>query len=310
MIYSASRQKTFCRCPRLFYHNYIQGYKQLVKSPWLDFGSHIDDLLSVYDTEGFDKMMEAIPSFFSDHYEIIDVQQLLTYYHEKFGHDPQPPIELDGKPGNQWHFEMTLEAPHIEGCDIRVQGYIDKVIEMDNWVAFVERKTTSAAINYVSQYWAGLEIDKQVVGYSWALSKTIGGDVNRCIYEVLRKPASVSSKFLKRKDTKKNPVPLDEYEDSVKEYFQNPTQDMVARRKLWIPPSARNEWAHDLVADDDAIQNMTLNQSTYQKGRIDGRYAWPRNQGACKDYGGCLFYPVCSGETEVDRLQTVFKQEE
>ena len=306
MIYSASRQKTFCRCPREYYHSYIQGYKQAMKHPWLQFGSNIDDLLAIYDTEGFLKMMENIPRFFSDPYELIDVRVLLEHYQEKFGDKILPVIDLEERPGNQWHFQYNLDPPHVEESDIVYQGYLDKVTEVKGWVSFVERKTTSQAINYTSAYWNGLETDKQVVGYSWAVGKAIENPVNKAVYEVLRKPASVNAKLLKRVDNKKNPLSLDDYEANVREYFKDPKQTMVARKSLWIPQSNRDEWVHDLVADDDTIKNMKLNQAGYESQGIDGRYAWPRCDNSCDAFGGCLFAPVCSGETEVESLQTVY----
>jgi len=312
MIYSASKQKAYCRCCRYFYHHYIQGYRIISKPKWLDYGTHIDDLLAIYDTQGFDAMMEQVPLKFTDKYTQIDVKYLLIHYHNKFKKDLLPPVDIEGRPGNQFHFQLPLNPKHIVDCDIEYQGYLDKVAEHKGWVTVIERKTTKDAIEYRSVYWDGLESDKQNVGYSWGLSETIEGTVNKVIYEVLRKP-NPSSKgmaaFKKTKIVKKEAITIElpEYEDKVKEFFETTKITMVARRNLWIPQQNRDEWSHDLVGDDDSIKNMTLNQSSYEQQGIDGRYAWPRNQGACKDFGGCQFNPVCQGQTEISSLDTVYK---
>lgn len=302
MRYSPSRHKVFARCRRLYYYSYELGYKEITKKPWLSYGTNVDKLLEIYDLNGIEVAIDKIKDYFSDPYDQIDVEVLLSEYHKSIGSTPLPPLTIEGQPGNQFEFKMRINPSFVSDTDIEIHGFIDKVCSHNGFPAIVERKTTSQNISYVAPYWNGLEIDKQVVSYSYAMSEILGGPVNKVFYEVLRKPNKSWCKWFNRD------CDLDTYRQNA---FSAPSKTkvpMVMSKALWVTQEARDEWLMDLLADDDHLKTMRLNQTSYENMGADGRYAWPRNQYACDAYGGCPFRPVCEGQCQIENLETVSKE--
>lgn len=301
MIYSPSRLNTARSCARKFYYHYGCGYREVLPKPWLKTGSAVDDLLAIYDTNGFEIMMSKVDSFFTDPHERIVYKQLLIYYHDKFKDEVLRPIEIEGKPGNQWHFNLPLDPEGID-TDIRIQGYLDKVSGKENKLCVVERKTTSQNISYVADYWKTLKLDTQIAGYCWALSKTLDTHIGLVIYEVLRKPKVPKNHKVKGVET---PYTMEEFEQQVIKVLNRSTH--AERRLFWFDVDAIEEWKFDVLATDDMVKTYQLNQKGYESQGLDGKFAWHRCQGACKNYGGCVYLPVCSGEVGIETFDLVTK---
>ena len=301
MLYSPSRLKSARACTRKFHYHYNCGYREVMKKPWLRIGSAVDDLLAIYDTEGFDVMMSKVNTFFTDPHERIIYKQLLIHYNEVFKEDVLPPVEINGCDGNQWHFNLPIDIEGVES-DIRVQGYLDKVSQIDDRITVVERKTTSASISFVSEYWSTLGLDTQIAGYAWALGKTLDHHVGLVVYEVLRKPYVPKIHRVKKVDT---PYTLEEYEEKVIALLAK--KPHVARKRIWFDTDAIEEWKYDVLATDDSIKTFALNQKGFEGQGLDGKYAWPRCQDGCSSFGGCVFLPVCSGQVNIDSFDLVTK---
>jgi hypothetical protein len=311
MIYSASRQKTFNRCKRYYYFHYILGYREITKSPWLIYGTKFDELLAIYDVEGYESALNAIRTKFLNAFDAYDTTLLLEEYHKKLGNKPLPPIQLEGQPGNQFKFHLKVRPHWVKDCDIETLGYLDKVCDNNGYPAIVERKTTSANINYSAPYWDGLVMDKQVCNYSYAVSDIIGGQVNTVFYEVVRKLGTSVAPCFNRRNKDKEWKTIEEYIEGVEKWLATTKskKDLVVRRKLWITQEMRDSWLMDLLADDDMMKTMELNTKSYEGMGVDGRYAWPRNQHSCDMYGGCIFRDVCEGKCDVNELSTVTRGE-
>ena len=304
MIYhSPSRMKTFNRCRRLYYLHYIEGWRESYKKPWLVDGTNIDNLLSIYDTRGFYSMLEQVDQLYKDPYKAINIKALLTHYHEKFGDKVLEPLTVDGKPGNQFEFKYKIEDKF---SGFGINGFIDKVFDHDGYPSVLERKTTSSPINKTSAYWSDKEQDKQTVTYSLALSMAIDGPSNYVLWEVLRKPSKSIKGCAKVFNTD---LDINDYEDAVFTWFQNPTQDMCARRGYWVTEDMREALLFDIASDDDEIANRTLNMNNILNNGYEGYNAWSRNFAACDDFGGCPYKDFCLGKCSVEQIDLVTKKE-
>jgi len=302
--YSPSRQKKFNLCKRWYYLNYVQGWRETVKAPWLIWGTQIDELLGIYDTEGLDKCLDSIKDYFSDPYDTINVKHLLMHYGRKYDSLKLSPIDFLGQKGNQFKFDTSLRPNHLN-YSLQITGYIDKVIEHEKKLAFVERKTTSQSITLTqfSEYWKGIKSDKQIIEYSYALSELFQEEVNKCFYEVLRKPTkSINKCFDKEK------IAIEDYEEGVAKYFEEPKKDMFIRKAFWITQEMRDEWLMDLIADDKIHTAMELEQKELECNGWNGQYAWPRNQFSCGAFGGCPFFEYCEGNAELKQMSNIYQK--
>jgi len=312
MKYSMSRVKKLNACSRQFYLHYVEGWRERKEKPWLTYGKAIDDLLAIYDVNGFDAMMSEISKYFTDEYTNIDVTYLLKHYHEKFGKEILKPIEIEGVPGNQWYWKTRLSVDYAD-CEIEVEGYLDKVSDYNGYPCVVERKTTKDPIEFNSAYWAPLKQDKQIICYSYLLSEASGTPANRVFYEVLRKPSKTVSPLFSRTHTvKKETVnySLKEYEERVKTFFNAPKKTMVARKKLWITETMIDEWKADIIGNDDGLMNMKTNEKKYKSLGMNPILAYPRNQASCDAYGGCAFKKFCDGIDNIEDIELIYKKED
>lgn len=273
------------------------------ESTWLKFGTQIDGLLEVLDTSNLAHALESIPRFFPDEYDQIDVTALLTLFQAKFGHDELRPVDLLGKPGNQYPFYVNFHGNEITGLiSMTVSGKIDKVTLIQGEIGVMEGKTTAQPVGEHSTYWKKLEMDPQIACYVWGLSKELGKPVNWVWYQVIRRP-SVTANPLFARTYKRGGVEykytLGEYQTRVNQILDKPDDQkpLMARRKLYISEERKNLWVTEHAQTWQQVQVNKEKQALLEQQGLPPELAWPRNQHGCDMYGGCPFWDVCIGKT-------------
>jgi hypothetical protein len=202
-----------------------------------------------------------------------------------------------------------------------LSGKIDAIAkDKSGRLVIIEHKTTSADIDVTSDYWKKLSIDGQVSGY-YLGARTLGYDVQDCVYDVIRKPgikpatvALVDEDGIKivhdangcrvrTKDGKKwrqtgsteeqlflqvRDETADEYEIRLTEDIQSRPERYFARKKVARTESDMQEYLFDMWAVGRNIADAE---------RLD---RFSRNPNSCSAYGTCEYFPVCSGMADIN----------
>ena len=306
--HSISAANTYRQCGRLYYNRYVLGWTEAAEQPWLKFGTCIDNLLEVLDTSNLQQALQAIPDFFPDAYDQLDAKVLLTLFQAKYGHDELPPVDLHGKPGNQYPFYVNYNGNEVTGLiSMTISGKIDKVTLIDGEIGVMEGKTTAQPVTESSAYWKKLEMDPQIACYVWGLSKELGKPVNWVWYQVIRRPSSTANPLFARTRVSKGvvtPFTLAEYEARVMQLIHNPenleNKPLMARRKLYISEDRKALWVTEHAQTWQEIQERKGRQALLVEQGLPGELAWPRNHLGCESYGGCPFWDVCIGKTTIE----------
>ena len=295
MELSVSKANAFNQCEMKYYLERVEGWKLKVEPPWFKYGTAVDDLLAVVDTESLEVALSKIVDYYpDDEHTQIDIAYLLSLYKMTYIAEPFLAITLDGQDGNQFKIYNNLDDDTI------LHGYVDKVHMYNGQVGFTERKTTSAAINETSVYWNKLFLDPQIRAYAYGLTEATVEPVNLCNYEVLRKPTKTVSVMFDRSKAET----IDEYKERVFSLLTKPPkQTMIARRKVFITSDSVKWWK------DDHLNTARRIQHCEESNRERGDRAYRRNASACDAFGGCPFRQYCSGKCDLERIDFI-KQEE
>lgn len=197
-------------------------------------------------------------------------------------------------------------------------GKIDAIAKLkDGTVAIVEHKTTSDSLDPSSDYWQLLSIDGQVSGY-YLGARSLGYEIETCLYDVIKKPSQKPSGValkdedgfkivhdangvrVKTKDGKKwresastadgyvlqtRPETPDEFEARLSEAI---TEENFSRRLVHRTESDMLDYCSDMWGVAANIREAQNNKR------------WPRNPRSCKNYGGCAYFPLCTGMADAD----------
>ena len=296
MELSISKANTFIQCEMRYYLERVQHWKLAVEPPWFKYGTAVDDLLAVVDTEGLEVARTKIKDYYpNDEYTQVDIDYLLTLYIMKYIGEPFKPVVLDGQDGNQFKIYQDL------GEDVILHGYVDKVHEYNTQIGFTERKTTSEAINETSVYWDKLYLDPQIRAYAMGLTEANIEPVNLCNYEVLRKPNKKISVMFDRSRAET----IAEYKERVGSLLTKPPkQTMIARKKVFITSDSVKWWK------DDHLNTAERMRHCEEKSRTKGERAYRRNHNSCDSYGGCPFRMYCSGKCDLEQIDFIKQVEE
>lgn len=291
MKLSHSKANCFNQCQQQYYLRYEQGYKPKEKKSWLDYGTAIDTLMEIFDKNGLGVALNSVSDHFTDPYDRIDASYVIANYYDKFKDDLLHPFKLNGLDGNQFPLNIQIHD------DLEFNGFIDKVIMVNDELAFKERKTTSEPINESSSYWNKLDLDPQISGYSYGLTQIANEPVQICIYEVFRKPSkTVSVMFDREKSTS-----LINYQERVFSLIKAPPkQEMIARRKVVITRDRRNWWLND----HNQVYNNIINCKANDNG--DGK-SYIRNTNSCDNFGGCEFRNYCNCRMDLQNMDWLVK---
>lgn len=303
--HSISAANTYRQCSRLYYNRYVLGWQEAGEASWLKYGTAIDNLLEIHDKSNIELAVEAIPQFFPDEFDQLDAEVLLRLFDKEYGQEPLKPVDLKGKPGNQYPFYIGFAGNPVTGLiNMTVSGKIDKVTIIEGEIGVMEGKTTAQPVTSESAYWKKLAMDPQIACYVWGLSKELGKPVNWVIYQVIRRPSTAASTMFSREYTLggiKTKYTLEGYRKRVFSLLEAPlAKPLMARRKLFISEARKNQWATEHAQTWQEIQSKKQNQKTLEEAGIEPELAWPRNQLGCDSYGGCPFFECCIGEQSIE----------
>jgi hypothetical protein len=198
------------------------------------------------------------------------VSAMLPGYRDRWASEPVPERR-----------EVAFEVPliHPDGREHptwRLAGKIDGIAGS----SIVEHKTAS---QIDEDYWAALTLDPQVSIYFLG-AMSLGIDVDRCVYDVLRKPS------IRRKQT-----------ETQEEYYARLAADCLARPDFYF---------HRRAVYRDLAQIRSLLGDLWDWVSI-AEGPSPPNPDACHRFGTCPFWTCCStGSAPADhpslyaRLQT------
>jgi hypothetical protein len=173
-------------------------------------------------------------------------------------------------------------------------GKIDAIAEDENGrLLIVEHKTTSEDISPASDYWPRLSIDGQVSGY-YIGAEVMGYEVEYCLYDVIKKPALRPYKATPAEDLKYKKDGMlyanCRLEDETPtEYGARLMADIDSRPDYYF---ARREIVRMQDEMVDYLYDMWGCAREIREAQLSSR--WPRNPNACKRYGICEYFPVCT----------------
>ncbi len=182
---------TLKECPRKYYYSMILGRQPRAESVHLTFGQHYHAALERYDhakSRGADfeeAQLEAVQycleattvrlpgggwrPWASDdpNKNRFTLLRSVVWYLEHFKEDPANTIQLaNGKPAVElsFRFETTIEAP--DGEHFVLCGHMDRVVELDESIYILDRKTTKNQIS--PSTFAAYNPDNQMSLYDFA----------------------------------------------------------------------------------------------------------------------------------------------
>jgi len=292
---TASRLRDARACQRRHKHKYIDGYRPLDDAAPLRFGTLFHAALASwwgYAPEFRLEFALAETLEASDPYEAAMARALIVGYDARWSDDRYEVLAVERE------FRVPLVNPET-GAKSRtwdLGGKLDAVVTG----AVVEHKTTSEDIAPGSEYWKRLRLDGQVSIYFQG-ARAAGFNVERCIYDVIRKPgqrplkATPEDKRQYKKDG--TPYATTRLTDETPEQYEARLMEAIA-----ADPSrhfARGEVVRlDREMDEAMFDAWTIAQQL-RAAEVADRF--PRNVDACVQYGRtCAFFGVCTGEQSLD----------
>lgn len=180
-VITNSELSTRKRCPREHYYSYQLGYRSIAEVEALRFGTfwHLG-MEDYWGGHGLEEAIYAATSTCKDHYEAARLRALLTGYVARWGAE-----DMDDVVSVEREFRAPVVNPDT-GAPSRTYVLGGK-LDVLKRRKFLEHKTTSDDIGFGSIYWRVLTLNSQVSTY-YAGAKSLGHEVDGCIYDVVRKP--------------------------------------------------------------------------------------------------------------------------
>lgn len=302
------------RCPREHFYSYIQGYRSLDDVEALQFGTRWHKGMEPWwRGEGLDAAIAAALEDVDNHFEAAKLRVLLRGYDARWGHETHDVVAVERE------FRAAVINPET-GAPSRTfvhGGKIDVLLGRK----FVEHKTTSEDIGFGSVYWRTLTMDSQVSTY-YAGSKSLGIDVDGCVYDVVKKPGlrpsqvplvdedgvkivlDANGERVRIKSGKKWRETGDAGEGYVLQTRPETPDEFEARLMEEVAGNPdkyfqRGEVVRLEAEEREAALDVWQLTRAMREDELAGRH--PRNSDACKRFGRmCDFFGVCCGEASLD----------
>jgi hypothetical protein len=281
-----SRLKAARACQRLHHYSYNLGFRPVVESEALRFGTLVHKMLEQWwlseSSERLSAALACLATAEADPYDAAKAEALIRGYDSRWRDEGleilgvEVPFETalrnpeTGRPSNTWTLTGTIDA---------------LVRDARGRVLIVEHKTSSEDISPGSEYWRRLRMDGQVsVYYEGATS--LGYEVEGCLYDVLGKPKLRPLEVNSRRSEPETPEQfrarlMEAIKEEPARYFQ---RGEVVRLESEMAEALTDIWQ--------------TAQQIRESERL-GRY--PRNPDACSKWGQtCAFFSVCTGEASLD----------
>ena len=292
-VITNSELSTFRRCQREHHLAYQLGYRAIEDAEALRFGTAIHlGLESWWKAEGIVVAIARATEHAADEFEAARLRVLLRGYAARWV-APLPDVE-----GVEVEFRAPLLNPET-GAPSRTYalgGKIDVLLKH----GLVEHKTTALEIGPGSTYWRKLALNAQVSTY-YTGARSLGIEVDHCLYDVIRKPTIRPLKATPeeaRKYTKDGRLyATQRAEDETPEAYEERLTEEVAKDpdKYFQRGTVVRLEAEERDAQLDTWQLTRL----MRESELAGRH--PRNTDACERYAKmCPFFDVCSGVASLD----------
>ena len=308
------------RCAREHHYAYDLGIRPIEDAEALRFGSLIHaGLEQLWLGNGLEAALVAGQRGAIDEFEAAKVRVLLTGYDARWGdehHDQVVAVE------RQFCAPLINPETGAPSRTYELGGKLDVLLRR----RFVEHKTTSEDIGLGSTYWRRLTINSQVSTY-YAGAKSLGHEVDGCIYDVIRKPG-IRPAQVTILDESGFKIVLDK--DGERVFCKNGKKGVGPKPRetgstddgyvLQTRPETANEYAvrlaEDVAANPDRYyqrgevvrleaEELEAAQDAWQLTRImrenEVAKRWPRNPDACIRHSRpCPYFDVCCGTASLE----------
>lgn len=299
-LFTNSRMVAARTCQRLHHIQYELGYRPLYDADALVFGTLAHAALEAWwlaaDGERAQAALEALEPLRekADPYDYVKIQAIISGYDAYWGADAKYYEVL----GVEVQFQCDLRNPETGKASRNwlLAGKIDVVVRdlRDGLVKIVEHKTASGDISAGSEYRRRLKMDSQVSIY-YDGARSIGYEVDGCIYDVLGKPGL---RPLQVNSKRSKPETPEEFQVRIIEEI---AKDPSAYYQRFPVPRLESE------LEEARSDIWHLAQQT-RESELAGRA--PRNPSACVRFNKtCPFFSVCCGEGSLDD-QTQYRHED
>lgn len=288
-----SQLTTFRRCQREHHYAYQLGYRATEDAEALRFGTLIHQGLEAWWMGlGLETALALAVNGAVDEYEAAKVRVLLTGYDARWSGERFEVAAVERQ------FRAPLVNPET-GAPSRTYdlgGKLDVLLAR----GIVEHKTTSEEVGIGSMYWRRLALNSQVSTY-YAGAKSLGHEVDACVYDVIRKPSIRPLKATpaeSRKYTKDGRLyaAQREHDETPAEYAARLTDEVAANPDKYYQ---RGEVVRLESEEREAAFDVWQLARAMREAELAGRA--PRNTDACMRYGKvCPFFDVCSGVASLE----------
>jgi hypothetical protein len=316
-VITNSEMQTRRRCAREHHFAYVLGYRTVAVEEALRVGAAIHvGLEAIWRGEPLETAFALAMADAEDSYEAAKLRVMLRGYVARWGDD-----HMDVVVGVEREFRAPLVNPETGAPSktYELGGKIDVLLSN----RFIEHKTTSQDIGLGSAYWKRLTLNSQVSTY-YAGAKSLGVEVQECIYDVLKKPA-LRPRQVPLRDENGKKIVLNEAGKRI------PTKDGKKWREtgdaqlgytLQTRLETVEEYEERLVAEvsdhpdqyyqrgtvvrleeeeKEAMQDAWQIARAMREDELAGRA--PRNSDACERYGKmCPYFDVCCGHASLDDI--------
>jgi hypothetical protein len=274
---SHSKIGTMLACERRYELHYEERLQLIRGRPALDLGRAFHEAIEKgdpeYGAQTYSK--DRIASSQEEQDKILVNEQIIrsaaTLYLTKWGtaDAPEVPYRIRLRNPETGRPSVTVD---LEG---RADGVMLHTGEEEPYIELVEAKLVGAITNQKVEL---LKLDRQVTLGSYALWRVMGVPVRKVRFRWVRKPS------IKQKQTETIGQYLErleaDYEERADDFYAHeetvtraPADYLRIEQELW-------EWA-------ERLRNLRQENKVF-----------PRNTGACSDFGGCQFIPICVGDPD------------
>jgi hypothetical protein len=283
-ILSSSRLRDARACQRLHRFKYLDGYRPVADADVLRFGSLVHAGLEAWwkaPADRIDAALAAMRVGEADPFERGRAEAMVVGYDARWGDEAIEVLAVEVE------FCTSLVNPETQARSRTwlLGGKIDAIVRIDGRVLLVEHKTTSEDVTPGSSYWKRLRLDGQVSIY-YEGARSLGFDVEGCVYDVLVKPGLRPYKVNQKRKADETP---DEFRARCMETIGAAPSEYYARGEV---VRLETEMA-------DALTDIWQIGRMLRENELGDRF--PRNVDSCVRYGRpCPFFSVCAGEASLD----------
>lgn len=331
---TCSQIRSFCKCLRRHYLEYILGIRPTQQAHYFRFGGAFHDALDLR-TKGQleeDAITNALKGYddFCEYDILIEKEILICILKGYFWRWQNMDSKIEVVE-SELSFELPIEHPLTgEKHELSICGKIDKIVCLpDGRMAIMEHKTTSDDLDPAGNYFKRLRIDLQISIYTLA-AKMMGYPIETVLYDVVRKPTT-KPKQLTQAQTQHlvktgkylgklsgleyaygcYDVNFDENELTVivnselaevkkgaRGFSVTETLSMYANRLLAeMCDRYDNFYARREIARlDSDMQDTKLMLWQYAQmiSRCNQDGCWPMNDSSCVGFGTCPYFDLCN----------------